>query len=119
MGMLRICLVALHTIVIFAKERSALWQCFGALEERQPYASIYTSLGCPFRCSFCCINAPFEVNRYRMRKPDSVVSEIQMLNKKYGIKTFKIIDEMLTSEQRASYDLPCSFQQGSEWHERV
>lgn len=80
--------------------RAHNWQCFGALEERQPYASIYTSLGCPFRCSFCCINAPFEVNRYRMRKPDSVVSEIQMLNKKYGIKTFKIIDEMFVLNYR-------------------
>ena len=29
-------------------------------ESRQPYASVYTSLGCPFRCSFCCINASFK-----------------------------------------------------------
>src|SRR5712671_343174 len=41
------------------KYRAHNWQCFGDLESRQPYASIYTSLGCPFKCSFCCINAPF------------------------------------------------------------
>jgi len=74
--------------------RAHNWQCFGALETRQPYASIYTSLGCPFRCSFCCINAPFGVNRYRMRRPDKVVAEIVQLHDRYGVKTFKIIDEM-------------------------
>ncbi|WP_255542316.1 radical SAM protein [Azospirillum sp. INR13] len=39
--------------------RAHNWQCFGDLGSRQPYASIYTSLGCPYKCSFCCINAPF------------------------------------------------------------
>ena len=29
-------------------------------ESRQPYASVYTSLGCPFKCTFCCINAGFK-----------------------------------------------------------
>ena len=54
--------------------RAHNWQCFGDLAGRKPYASIYTSLGCPYRCVFCCINAPFAVNRYRMRKPESVVA---------------------------------------------
>ena len=38
------------------KYRAHNWQCFGELENRMPYASIYTSLGCPFKCVFCCIN---------------------------------------------------------------
>ena len=76
------------------KYRAHNWQCFGELENRMPYASIYTSLGCPYKCVFCCINAPFDVNRYRMRKPEAVVAEIAMLREKYGVKTFKIIDEM-------------------------
>jgi radical SAM superfamily enzyme YgiQ (UPF0313 family) len=74
--------------------RAHNWQCFGDLGSRQPYASIYTSLGCPFKCSFCCINAPFGVNRYRMRSPAAVVAEIDLLYTKYGVKTIKIIDEM-------------------------
>ena len=74
--------------------RSHNWQAFGNLAARQPYASIYTSLGCPYKCSFCCINAPFRSNRYRMRSPAAVVSEIAMLHEKYGVSTFKFIDEM-------------------------
>lgn len=70
------------------------WQCFGNIGQRRPYASIYTSLGCAFKCSFCCINAPFGGNRYRMRQPKDVVDEIVALWKLYGVKTFKIVDEM-------------------------
>ena len=82
------------------KYRAHNWQCFGNLESRQPYASIYTSLGCPYKCVFCCINAPFGTNRYRMRKPDSVVKEIKFLYEVYGIKTFKIIDEMFVLNEK-------------------
>jgi radical SAM superfamily enzyme YgiQ (UPF0313 family) len=80
--------------------RAHNWQCFGDLGARQPYASIYTSLGCPFRCSFCCINAPFGTNRYRMRGPAAVVAEIDTLYREYGVKTFKIIDEMFVLNDR-------------------
>lgn len=82
------------------KYRAHNWQCFGELENRMPYASIYTSLGCPYKCVFCCINAPFDVNRYRMRKPEAVVEEIAMLREKYGVKTFKMIDEMFVLNER-------------------
>lgn len=74
--------------------RAHNWQCFGELEKRQPYASIYTTLGCPYKCVFCCINAPFETQKYRCRSPQSVVDEIDHLVTNYGVKTFKIIDEM-------------------------
>lgn len=74
--------------------RAHNWHCFGNLSKRQPYASIYTSLGCPYKCSFCCINAPFNSNRYRMRSPEAVVAEIKMLHEKYGVSTIKIVDEM-------------------------
>lgn len=80
--------------------RAHNWQCFDDLSKRQPYASIYTSLGCPYKCHFCCINTPFGVNRYRMRAPSSVVSEIDHLYHHYGIETFKIIDEMFVLNDR-------------------
>lgn len=82
------------------KYRAHNWQCFGDLGSRMPYASIYTSLGCPYKCSFCCINAPFDVNRYRMRSPVQVVAEVDRLYRTYGVKTFKIIDEMFVLNDR-------------------
>jgi radical SAM superfamily enzyme YgiQ (UPF0313 family) len=82
------------------KYRAHNWQCFGALESRQPYASIYTSLGCPYKCTFCCINAPFGTNRYRMRSAKSVAAEIDLLYNRYGVKTYKIIDEMFVLNER-------------------
>ena len=80
--------------------RAHNWQCFEDLSQRQPYASIYTSLGCPYRCTFCCINAPFGVNRYRMRSPEAVAREVFHLHDDYGIRTFKIIDEMFVLNDR-------------------
>lgn len=76
------------------KYRAHNWQCFGELNKRQPYASIYTTLGCPYKCVFCCINAPFNESKYRCRSPEKVVEEIELLYQEYGVKTFKIIDEM-------------------------
>jgi radical SAM superfamily enzyme YgiQ (UPF0313 family) len=82
------------------KYRAHNWQCFGDLSKRQPYASIYTSLGCPYRCSFCCINAPFDSNKYRMRDPRAVLYEINDLMLHHGVHTFKIVDEMFVLNDR-------------------
>jgi len=86
------------------KYRAHNWHCFGDLE-RQPYASIYTTLGCPFHCSFCCIQAPFKsgekllgykqsTNSYRFWSPKRVADELEFLVKQYGVRNVKIADEM-------------------------
>lgn len=48
----------------------------------RPIASVVTSRGCPFRCSFC---AMWKVNRgrYRTRSAESVVEEIANIREKY------------------------------------
>ena len=58
------------------------------------YASVQTSLGCPFRCSFCCINAPFGGTGIRYWSPDNVVGQIARLVNDHGITNIKIPDEM-------------------------
>jgi radical SAM superfamily enzyme YgiQ (UPF0313 family) len=80
--------------------RAHNWHCFDDINNRSPYAAIYTSLGCPYKCTFCCINAPFGGNGIRYRTPELVVKEIEFLNKKYHIKNFKIIDEMFVLDER-------------------
>lgn len=77
-----------------SKYRAHQWHCFGDLSKRHPYASIYTSLGCPHKCSFCMINTFQHVNKYRMRSPNKVVEQIVRLHNIYGITTIKIADEM-------------------------
>ena len=77
------------------KYRAHNWQTFPTGISRQHYASVYTSLSCPFTCQFCCIAAPFgESGGYRLRAPAVVVEEILFLFSYYGVRTFKIIDEM-------------------------
>ena len=87
------------------KYRAHNWHCFDDVDKRQPYASIYTSFGCPFKCTFCCINAPFTeggtVNpAIRFRDPDDIVAEIDWLVKNHGIRNVKIIDEMFVFNKK-------------------
>ena len=76
------------------KYRAHNWHCFQNIKNRQPYAVIYTSLGCPYKCSFCCINSIFGKSGIRYRSPRKVVEEIGILVQKYGVKNIKILDEM-------------------------
>jgi anaerobic magnesium-protoporphyrin IX monomethyl ester cyclase len=87
-------------ILPMSKYRAHLWHVFGDLAHRQPYASIYTTQGCPYACHFCMINAPFESRRYRVREPKAVVDQIEMLHRDYGVKAIKVADEMFLLRER-------------------
>jgi anaerobic magnesium-protoporphyrin IX monomethyl ester cyclase len=82
------------------KYRAHNWHSFDHIENRSPYAAIHTSLGCPYKCHFCCINAPFGKSSYRMWSPEIVVSEIDLLVEKYGVKNIKFVDEMFVLNKR-------------------
>ena len=79
--------------------RAHNWHCFDHIDERTPYATIYTSLGCPFKCTFCCINAPFGKPSIRYWDPDFVITELDILATKYGVKNIKIADEMFVLQE--------------------
>jgi anaerobic magnesium-protoporphyrin IX monomethyl ester cyclase len=74
--------------------RAHNWHSFDNIFARQPYASMHTSLGCPYKCSFCCINAPFGKPTYRMWSPAVVAKEIDVLVQKYKVRNLKFVDEM-------------------------
>jgi len=82
------------------KYRAHNWHCFDNIDQRQPYAVLYTSLGCPFNCSFCCINALFGKRTIRYRSLEKVIEEIDYLVNTYGIKNIKIIDEMFALNKK-------------------
>lgn len=97
------------------KYRAHNWHCFGGLS-RQPYASIYTTLGCPYRCEFCCIQAPFkkgekvsgmkpEVSSYRFWSPQWVIRQIDALVLKYGVRNIKFADEMFVLNNRHVHEI--------------
>lgn len=90
--------------------RAHNWHCFDGLQ-RQPYAAIYTTLGCPFKCSFCCIQAPFKEgerelgykagkNAYRRWGVEAVLTQIDTLVNDYGVRNIKIADEMFVLDRR-------------------
>lgn len=93
-----------------SKYRAHNWHCLDG-SDRQPYAAIYTTLGCPYQCSFCCIQAPFKggeqaaginktSNTYRAWSPDSVIAQIDVLVNRYGVRNIKIADEMFVLNRR-------------------
>lgn len=88
------------------------WHCnYRDVGFRSPYASILTTLGCPYRCEFCCIQAPFKTgeaamgmkpstNSYRFWKPETVLKTLEVLAEKYGVTHVKIHDEMFVLNPR-------------------
>ncbi|MFH1894758.1 MAG: radical SAM protein [Patescibacteria group bacterium] len=65
---------------------------YGFSEKSQEAAVLYTSRGCPFRCSFCA-NIPQPV---RFHSSEYVLSEIKYLMKNYSVSHFNIMDDHFT-----------------------
>lgn len=75
--------------------RAHNWHCFAHIDRRQPYAFMYTSLGCPYNCSYCNIHALYnDKPGIRFRSPEKVVEEIDLLHGKYGVRNIKFMDEL-------------------------
>ncbi|MFC1918752.1 B12-binding domain-containing radical SAM protein [Chloroflexota bacterium] len=77
------------------KYRAHNWHCFDNINQRQPYAMIYTSIGCPFNCSYCNIHALYDSKPgIRFRSPEKVVEEIDFLVRNYKVRNIKFLDEL-------------------------
>jgi len=74
------------------KYRAHNWHCWGNIP-RSPYGEVCSSYGCPFKCTFCCIN-DFYRSGFKERSLQLVVSEIVMLRKRFGIRNIRFTDEM-------------------------
>lgn len=92
--------VAAWDLLPMQKYKAHNWHCFDHIDQRMPYAAIYTSLGCPYNCIFCCINALFGKSGIRYRKPEIVLDEIDLLVTRYNVKNIKIIDELFVLDVR-------------------
>lgn len=90
--------------------RSPLWHAEYIEEKRSPYAALYTSLGCSFKCSFCMINIinrsdndPIGVasnySQMRFWSPGFIIQEFDQLVE-MGVRTLRISDEMFLLNQK-------------------
>lgn len=65
---------------------------------KNPYFSMITSRGCPFKCAYCSKDV-FMYN-YRARSPQRVCDEIEELILKYGAKEIHFYDDDFTLDMR-------------------
>jgi radical SAM superfamily enzyme YgiQ (UPF0313 family) len=84
--------------------RSHFWHSYFSDEDRTPFASIYSSLGCNFGCNFCMINIlnrnklddnldASDFKGMRFWSPEFFLNELEKLHQ-YGVKTIRLSDEM-------------------------
>ncbi len=84
--------------------RAHFWHAEFSHDKRTPFAAIYTSLGCKFKCDFCMINIVNRVDNgagvvsanspnMRFWSPGFIIGEFDKLAK-LGVETIRISDEM-------------------------
>ena len=77
--------------------------------QQHPQASISSSRGCPFHCSFCSIPRAGKINRWRPRNIEDVVEEILFLNKRHGVYHFYFVDDNFIITTNDSYNRAAHF----------
>ncbi len=84
--------------------RAHFWHAEFSHEKRTPFAALYTSLGCRFKCDFCMINIVNRTNNaggtssadspnMRFWSPELILGEFEKLAS-LGVGTVRISDEM-------------------------
>ncbi len=84
--------------------RTAGWHSWSNSSDKQPFAALYTSLGCPYKCSFCMINiinrtqnenniSSQDSNVFRWWSPDFIIKQFEYFAQ-HGITNVKIADEL-------------------------
>lgn len=66
-------------------------------------AAVFTTRGCPYRCTFCgtgAVSDLFDQNRYRMRSIENVVDEIEYLITDFGIEFVSISDDLFITKNK-------------------
>jgi radical SAM superfamily enzyme YgiQ (UPF0313 family) len=61
---------------------------------RSPYVSLNTSLGCPYSCHYCCINAVFGAPGMRRWSLEKVISWFDTLINKFQVRNIRLDDEL-------------------------
>jgi len=81
-----------------AQYRAHNWHCLDG-SARAPYASVYTSLGCPYNCYYCNIHALYPDRTVTYRRVADVVDDVVLLRQRYGVRNIKVWDELFTLQE--------------------
>jgi radical SAM superfamily enzyme YgiQ (UPF0313 family) len=65
------------------------------------YAPLFTSRGCPYKCSYC---HQIFGKKVRWRSMESCMREIEYLNSKFGVDEFKIIDDIFNMKKQRMHE---------------
>lgn len=76
----------------------------GTLKGRLPFTSIQTFRGCPWKCIFCASDA-LDTTRILKRSIKSIVDEMEHVVKKYNVRHFMVIDDVLTLVRKRTVEL--------------
>jgi len=88
----------------FNKYRTAGWHSWSNNTENAPFAALYTSLGCPYKCSFCMINiinrtsnlpliTSEDSNMFRWWTPEFIIKQFDYFAEN-NVRNIKIADEL-------------------------
>jgi anaerobic magnesium-protoporphyrin IX monomethyl ester cyclase len=77
----------------------------------RPYTILYTSKGCPFKCSFCTVAG----TPWKMRSAPHILEELRFLKERYGLKTASFFDETFTFNRQRVEDI-CQLLQEEDLH---
>jgi len=88
----------------FSQYRTAGWHSWSNGSIKEPFAALYTTLGCPYRCAFCMINiinrtdpgkdiTSEDSNLYRRWSPEFILKQFDYFAE-HGVKNVKIADEL-------------------------
>ena len=64
---------------------------------RGRYAGMFTSRGCPYRCTYC--HEVFEKG-FRAMTPERVVDEMQQISELYGVRQFEFYDDIFNADPK-------------------
>lgn len=62
----------------------------------KPSVSILSSRGCPYQCNFCNSIIMGRNRKVRFRSPGNIAEEIQQVQARYGIRSFRFQDDIFT-----------------------
>lgn len=79
--------------------RAHNWHCLDG-SPRSPYASIYTSLNCPYDCYYCNIHTLYSSRQVQYRPVADIFREIETLISKYKVRNIKIWDELFALNEK-------------------